>query len=290
MEDISDYKNLRKELMAGKIFKNLSEDISTFMVDVLLPTTDLVLDRADKKNKVKDFINIELCDITEDLVFTEPYLRTPIYERNKNIITEGNEDFVEKNIFSDEVLHSKVAYLRDNFMNYAECLLHGDLHSGSIFINEKGLKVIDPEFAFYGPMGYDIGNVIGNLIFSYMYKVFYDENNKEFIDYIKNTIKETIDKTYEKLNKKYDEIVTFPLYKNKIFKKNYIDKIMADSFGYAGTEIIRRTIGDSKVLELTSLEKSEKKIKMEQKLLNVGINLIKNMDTYKSGNDILNLL
>ena len=290
MEDISDYKNLRKELMAGKIFKNLSEDISTFMVDVLLPTTDLVLDRADKKNKVKDFINIELCDITEDLVFTEPYLRTPIYERNKNIITEGNEDFVEKNIFSDEVLHSKVAYLRDNFMNYAECLLHGDLHSGSIFINEKGLKVIDPEFAFYGPMGYDIGNVIGNLIFSYMYKSFYDENNKEFIDYIKNTIKETVDKTYEKLNKKYDEIVTFPLYKNKIFKKDYIDKIMADSFGYAGTEIIRRTIGDSKVLELTSLEKSEKKIKMEQKLLNVGINLIKNMDTYKSGNDVLNLL
>ena len=290
MEDISDYKNLRKELMAGKIFKNLSEDISTFMVDVLLPTTDLVLDRADKKNKVKDFINIELCDITEDLVFTEPYLRTPIYERNKNIITEGNEEFVEKNIFSDEVLHSKVAYLRDNFMNYAECLLHGDLHSGSIFINEKGLKVIDPEFAFYGPMGYDIGNVIGNLIFSYMYKSFFDENNKEFIDYIKNTIKETIDKTYEKLNKKYDEIVTFPLYKNKIFKEKYIDKIMADSFGYAGTEIIRRTIGDSKVMELTSLEKSEKKIKMEQKLLNVGINLIKNMDTHKSGNDILDLL
>lgn len=48
-------------------------------------------------------------------------------------------------------------------MNNAQALIHGDLHSGSIFINEKGIKVIDPEFAFYGPMGYDIGNVIGNL-------------------------------------------------------------------------------------------------------------------------------
>ncbi len=29
------------------------------------------------------------------------------------------------------------------------------------------MKVIDPEFSFYGPMGYDIGNVIGNLFFPF---------------------------------------------------------------------------------------------------------------------------
>lgn len=48
-------------------------------------------------------------------------------------------------------------------MNHAQALVHGDLHSGSIFVNEEGLKVIDPEFAYYGPIGYDIGNVIGNM-------------------------------------------------------------------------------------------------------------------------------
>ena len=34
-------------------------------------------------------------------------------------------------------------------MNNAQALLHGDLHTGSIFANEQGVKVIDPEFAFY---------------------------------------------------------------------------------------------------------------------------------------------
>lgn len=36
-------------------------------------------------------------------------------------------------------------------MNCAQALLHGDLHSGSVFANDSGIKVIDPEFAFTGP-------------------------------------------------------------------------------------------------------------------------------------------
>ena len=38
-------------------------------------------------------------------------------------------------------------------MNYSQSLIHGDLHSGSIFINEKGIKIIDPEFSFYWTNG-----------------------------------------------------------------------------------------------------------------------------------------
>lgn len=51
-----------------------------------------------------------------------------------------------------------------DFMTRAQSLIHGDLHTGSIFINEESTKVFDPEFCFYGPMGYDIGNVIANMI------------------------------------------------------------------------------------------------------------------------------
>ena len=68
MEDISAYKNLRTEMAAGKIFPKLAEDITAFMAGTLLLTTDLILDRAKKKERVKLFMNPELCDITEDLV------------------------------------------------------------------------------------------------------------------------------------------------------------------------------------------------------------------------------
>jgi thiamine kinase-like enzyme len=36
-------------------------------------------------------------------------------------------------------------------------LLHGDLHTGSIMCTETTTFVIDHEFAFYGPMGFDVG-------------------------------------------------------------------------------------------------------------------------------------
>ena len=44
-------------------------------------------------------------------------------------------------------------------MGSPEALIHGDLHTGSIMVTESETRVIDPEFAFYGPMGFDVGAV-----------------------------------------------------------------------------------------------------------------------------------
>ena len=46
-------------------------------------------------------------------------------------------------------------------------LLHGDLHTGSIMAEAGKTMVIDPEFAFYGPMGFDIGALLANLLLAY---------------------------------------------------------------------------------------------------------------------------
>ena len=76
---------------------------------------------------------------------------------------------VEKELYNDEKLKLEVAKLKYNFMTNAQSLLHGDLHTGSIFIKEGSLKVFDCEFGTYAPAGYDIGNVIANLIFCRFY-------------------------------------------------------------------------------------------------------------------------
>ena len=55
----------------------------------------------------------------------------------------------------------EVAKLKEGFLTHAQALIHGDLHTGSIMVTEEDTKVIDPEFAFYGPIGFDIGAVIG---------------------------------------------------------------------------------------------------------------------------------
>ena len=281
MEDISDYKNLRRELMAGRFYPHLAESISTFLADTLLPTTDLVLDAEEKKRRVQFFTNPELCKITEDLVLTEPY-----YDyKGRNILTSGTGDFVRETLYSDEALHAEVAALRLGFMNNAQALLHGDLHSGSIFINDHGIKILDPEFAFYGPMGYDIGNVIGNLFFAWANKVFTD-TDKALIPELEQCIVDVYDKTAEKLSVRYDELVAFPLYRVPAFQSSWCSGVMADSVGYAGTEIIRRTVGDSKVMEITSVTDLSRRVPMERALIRLGTALIKNRTQLCSGTEI----
>ena len=285
MEDIGEYKNLRYEFMKEHIFLSLAEDISTFMVNTQLPSSDLVLDRHTKKMRVQSFTNIELCDISEDLVFTEPYYNY----KNRNIITEGQESYVNSTLYNDIELHAEIAYLRNNFMNNAQSLLHGDLHTGSIFANENGIKVIDPEFAFYGPMGYDIGNVLANIIFSLANKTYTKSEASEFIEYLKKTVTDIFDKTIEKLHKKYDETVLFPLYKIEAFKNRYLDNIISDSVGYCGTEIIRRVVGDSKVLEVNNITNLTIKLPLEKCLIELGVALIKERSSIKKGHEIIDL-
>ena len=45
--------------------------------------------------------------------------------------------------------------------------MHGDLHTGSIMTNGSDAKVIDHEFVFYGPAGFDLGLLMAGYLFSY---------------------------------------------------------------------------------------------------------------------------
>lgn len=67
-------------------------------------------------------------------------------------------------LWSDKTLKLKVAQYKYKFLTRKETLIHGDLHTGSIFSSPSETKVIDPEFATYGPFGFDIGQFIANLL------------------------------------------------------------------------------------------------------------------------------
>lgn len=285
MEDISAYKNLRYELLAGKIYPKLSEDLAEFLVQSLLPTADLVANRKEKKEAMGFFINPDLCDISEDLVFTEPYYNY----KNRNILSPGTEDFVEERLYKNFSLQGKVLKLKDRFQSYSQGLLHGDLHTGSVFVNEDGIKVIDPEFAFYGPFGYDIGNLWGNLIFP-LANHLAKKSDRQIVSKLERLFVETVDKTTAKLFSAYDILVTFPYFKNQDFKEAYLKEIIADSFAYAGLEIIRRTVGDSKVKDLTEVKDREVRQTLDKVLIATGIYLIENSFDLEAGSQVLDFI
>ncbi len=290
MEDIGDYKNLRLELLDGKVYSNLAEDISSFLVDSLLPGTDIVLDPYKKKDRLARYINKDMCDISEDLVFTEPFNDY----KGRNIILDENLDFVKEHIYGDADLHLEAARLKNRFKNYSQALIHGDLHSGSIFINERGIKVIDPEFAFYGPIGYDLGNVLGNLTFplvrSYLSKDRTYPHVDKFQDYLEGSLIDIFDLFQEKFQKKIRKEVQDPISKSESFLDWYLRDILEDGLAMAGLEILRRTIGDSKVEDITSIEDRDERILVERALILLSKDLIKSSQEIRTGRDYLDLI
>ena len=123
-------------------------------------------------------MNHELCKITEDLIFTEPYYNA---ERN-NWTSPELDDAVHKARADVEMIQVAMRY-KYKFMTEAQALLHGDLHSGSIMVTDTDTKVIDPEFGFMGPMAFDIGNYIGNLLLAYFSRPGWDANEQRRADY-----------------------------------------------------------------------------------------------------------
>ena len=162
MEDLKNYRILRAELNAGKQFAHLAPQMAAYLANTLFYTSDFALTGPGKKQQVAKFLNPELCLITEDLFFTDPYCN---HERN-NIDAEIRTD--AQQLWHDEALQAEVAQLKADFLSKPQALLHGDVHSGSIFINEDNCKVIDAEFGFYGPVGFDVGSLLGNLLLNYL--------------------------------------------------------------------------------------------------------------------------
>lgn len=284
MDDLSDHTIMRTAMLEHRQFPRFAEDITTFMANTLILTTDLCLDHKRKKELVKNFINPELCEITEDLVYTEPFNDV----NNRNRVFEPNREWIEENVYGDEALRLETAKLKFEFMTNAQSLVHGDLHTGSIFIKEDSMKVIDPEFAFYGPMGFDIGNIVANLMFAWANADAYEISKQK--EWLEETIVAVVDLFKEKYNVLFDENVTEVTARYKGFKEYYLDRILSDTAGVAGLEGSRRIIGIAQVKDITTIEDEAKRIRAERICLTAAKKFIMKRDEFKTGKDFLDVI
>ena len=63
----------------------------------------------------------------------------------------------------DAALLTAVQDLGRLYLQDGRHLLHGDFYFGSFLKTEGGIKIIDPEFCFYGPAEFDLGVLIAHL-------------------------------------------------------------------------------------------------------------------------------
>ncbi|DAB27360.1 MAG: S-methyl-5-thioribose kinase [Sulfurimonas sp. RIFOXYD12_FULL_33_39] len=293
MEYLGNHVIMRKGLMDGVKYKNFSEHISTYMSAMLFYTSSLYLCSSEKRVIIAQFnSNMELCKLTEDLVFSFAFME---HETNDNANVKNNPE--AQKLFADMEFKEKVLELKYRFMTQGDALLHGDLHTGSIMINENETYVIDPEFAFVGPFGFDIGALLANLVNNYIYHVVVTKD-EDFQNWLLVTIKEVMEKFRDKFLNFWSEhkesalLVEGYLDNETLvrYKEKFVKNIIKESIGFAGCKMARRVYGVAGVEEIRGIEDKNLRAEAEKMALKIAREFVINYEKINSVDEILEIV
>lgn len=133
MEFLTPHVILRRALIDGRKLPRIGRDLGLFVARTLFRGSDLSMVTREKKADVALFSdNVELCDITENLVFSDPY-----FEASLNRHTAPQLDPLVAELRADRDLKVEAQRLKHLFSSKAETLCHGDLHTGSVMVTDE---------------------------------------------------------------------------------------------------------------------------------------------------------
>jgi 5-methylthioribose kinase len=291
MELIEPHIIMRKGLVAGTIYPRFVEDITTFLARTLFLSSDLALPAAARKEGIAAFAgNHALCKITEDLIFTDPYR---IAEQNR--WTSPWLDDTAAAFRDDFDAHVAISRLKLKFMGSPEALIHGDLHTGSIMVTEGETRVIDPEFAFYGPMGFDIGAVIGNLLMAYLASPGHEVSAGErrvFEAWLLSTVEQVWADFARKFLALWRGDARGDAYPVVLFagaagaarleaeRQAYMSRLFADTVGFAAAKTIRRILGLAHNIDFELIEDERIRAVCEARSLRLAREMLVNTASF----------
>eukprot|EP00929_Paragymnodinium_shiwhaense_P114950 TRINITY_DN83500_c0_g1_i1.p1 TRINITY_DN83500_c0_g1~~TRINITY_DN83500_c0_g1_i1.p1 ORF type:complete len:394 (-),score=136.26 TRINITY_DN83500_c0_g1_i1:436-1617(-) len=146
----------KRMVTVGKVSEATGASLGEFMGITHAATHNTKLPKEQADALVKDYENRPMRDIQLEFVFTKAYKETTPEERAG---LDMNEAFLK------EIEALKAAY-NGACTETGLVLSHGDLHPGSIMVDEDSgkVKIIDPEFTVYGPPGLDVGSVLSGFV------------------------------------------------------------------------------------------------------------------------------
>ena len=299
MEYLGNHEIMRKPLVERQKFPHFVDHISTFMARSLFFTSDLYLTGVAKKEMQAKFINPHLCKIQEDFVFTNPYMESP--ENNWNPEIDAEVQAVRAN----GQLKLALAEMKASYMTSGQALIHSDLHTGSIMVNETDTRVIDPEFAFYGPMGFDVGAVLENLVLNYLSHYAHTPDPDARAAY-QAYLLEVVRDVWNEFARKFEDIWVannqgelmqakfweFPEGEQAFaeFRRRYIQKILRDTAGHGGAKMLRRMMGIVNIWDITSIEDLQKRAVCERLAIKIGSRWILERDKISSVDDLVRIV
>ena len=292
MELLEPHIIMRRGMIEGIRYPRAATDMAEYMARTLFFTSDLGMDAAEKKARVAVFCgNTALCNITENLIFTEPYM---VHENNW--WTSPQLDDLAAAVRADAPLKRAVSRLKCRFMGNAEALIHGDLHTGSIMVTEHDTRVIDPEFAFYGPMGFDTGAFVGNLLLNYFSQDGHATEADDRAAY-KAWVLETVETFWHAFAQRYGALWAERAgdsYPAALFdgpegeaslaeaRDSAIADLLTDTLQFGAAKMIRRILGLAHNIDFEWIDDPDRRAACERPALLLGRELLVNGAGYRT--------
>ena len=284
MEFLAPHVILRQALIAGRRVTGLGQRLGQFCARTLFRGSDLSMTAAARKADLALFAgNVELCDITENLVFSDPYFDAPM-----NRHTPGLEGIVAR-LRADLSLKVAAQHLKLAFTSRAETMLHGDLHTGSIMVTDTEAKVIDPEFATYGPIGFDVGMLIANFLMAHFSQPGHEATpgdragQQDWLLSVVETIWQVFVAEFSHLWRTERRGI---LYEASLYEDqghglaaeqalaDLLGRIWADTLGFCGIEMHRRILGLAHNADFERIEDEGRRAACEARALAMGRQLM----------------
>ncbi len=299
MEDLSHLQVMRKPLVARHRFPHFADHISTFLARTLFFTSDLYLTGPEKKLLQAQFINPHLCEIQEKFVFTNPFMTSP--ENNWNPLVDDAVQAVRRN----SALKLAIAEMKAGYMTNGQALIHSDLHTGSIMADAQETRVIDPEFAFFGPMGFDVGAVLENLVLNYLAHFAHTPDpavRAEYQAYLLGLVREI----WTQFAAKFDALwlaeprgdlmpADYWAYPGGAdafaeFRRRYLANLLHDTAGYGGAKMLRRMMGIVSVWDITSIADPAQRAVAERLAIRIGSRWVLERGLINSVEDLIGIV
>jgi 5-methylthioribose kinase len=298
MERLSPHIILRRGLIAGRRYPHVARDMGEFVAHAAFFTSDLAWPFERKMHSMARFAaNTPLVRITVDLIFTDPYRESP---RNRH--TSPQLDALVAELRRDSELKLAAARFGQKFLTETQALVHGDLHSGSVMVTEDDSRAIDPEFAFYGPIGFDLGAFFGNLLLSWYSQSGHASAGDDRVAY-RDWILEQAQLFWESFRGRFLALWrehgrgdAFPA---SMFaaaedaaaleaaRQAFVDSLFKDMLGFGACKMIRRIVGFAHVIDFDTIEDPERRARCEAGALDMARLLLKHPENFPTVRDVL---
>ena len=295
MEALIPHRVLRQELIDGHRLPQVASAVATYVARASFFTSDLFLPLERKYDLLASFTgNHALKRISSELIFQDPY-----YDNPRNRWTGPYLDDLVAEIRGDQRIKLAVARLGHRFLTETQALVHGDLHTGSVMVTDEDSRVIDPEFAAFGPIGLDLGAFAGNLLLAYFAQPGLGADRQDYGVWILDQLSVFWNRFREEFLSLWRDQGRGEAYPPVLFadeasrqvledeRLRFVEGLFADLLAFAAVKIIRRITGFAHVADFESIADPAVRSVCEANALSLAADILRHPERYGSVDALL---